>query len=482
VTRIRPAGWLVAAGALFLVAVAGYALLVHAFPQDYWKQTDATVYRAAGIAVRHHPARLYSLRLGVSKDPFLYPPFAGLLFAAASVLSFADWQVALAVVTIGLLPVVAYQALGIAGRPAGMTRAAGALAIAAVSLWLEPVAETLFFGQINVVLLALVVGDLALPDRVKGKGIGIGLAAGIKLTPLIFVAYLLLTRRLRAAVLSALTFAATGALGFALLPRAAAAYWEGKLFSAESNPWHLLNQSIFGTMLRLTHDAQHAAHSYWLSAALVTGVVGLGASVVASRRGYELLGVVTCAATMLLVSPISFSHHYVFVVPALALAAYGPRRLGYRLLGTALVIGLFGWWPVPIGGNGGFDPQAQLLPRGLLRLAPNRGNNLEFTWRGLELIAGNYYVVVLLALIAATATALVLTRRRTPTAALPAAEPDADRVPYPPGAVRLPLRPQARHRLGQPGRDAGEAAAQVLAESGLFESDPSRTAIGVGRR
>ena len=105
------------------------------------------------------------------------------------------WQAGLAVLTIGLLPVVAYLSLGLAGRPAGLARAAAAFAIAAVGLWLEPVAMTLLFGQINLVPLALVVGDLALPDRFTGKGIGIGLAAGIKLTPLIFIPYLLFTRR-----------------------------------------------------------------------------------------------------------------------------------------------------------------------------------------------------------------------------------------------------------------------------------------------
>jgi len=428
-TRIRPAGWLALAAALFLFAVAGYALLVHTLPQDYWEQTDAAVYRAAGLVVRHRPAGLYALGLGVANQPFTYTPFAALLFAVASVLSFAGWQVVLAVLTIGLLPVVAYQALWIAGRPtSSLSRAAAAFAIAAVSLWLEPVAMTLFFGQINLVLLVLVVGDLALPDRARGKGIGIGLAAAVKLTPLIFIAYLLLTRRVRAAAVSALTFAATIGLGFALLPHASAVYWGGQFEQPGSTPFHLLNQSLYGVILRLTH-AGHHAHAYWLAAALVTGLVGLGTAVAASRRGHELLGLVTCAATGLLISPVSWSHHYVYVIPALALAGYGPQRLGYRIAGVALIIGLFGFWPLPISDEGGYDPRAQLIPRGLLRLAPNRGRNLEFTWRGLELIAGNYYVVVLLVFIAATAGALVVTRRRRPAADEPAAAPYATRVP-----------------------------------------------------
>src|SRR5258707_8930666 len=90
-TRIRPAGWLALAGALFLVAVAGYGWLVSAFPH-YWLQTDLTVFRGGGLAVRSHPAQLYSLPLGVARQPFIYSPFAGLLFAAVSAFSFTVWH------------------------------------------------------------------------------------------------------------------------------------------------------------------------------------------------------------------------------------------------------------------------------------------------------------------------------------------------------------------------------------------------------
>src|ERR1700745_3893418 len=421
---------------LLLLAAAGYALLVHASPHHYWAQIDTAVYRDGGIAVRNQPAMLYALELGAAKLPFTYTPFAALLFAAGGGASFAPWQPGLAVLTTGLLPVVAYLSLGLAGRPAGPARAAAAFAIAAVGLWLEPVAMTLCFGQINLVLLALVVGDLALPDRIKGKGIGIGLAAGIKLTPLIFIPYLLFTRRVRAAAVSALTFAVTIGLGFALLPHASAVYWGGQ-FARPSKHFHLDNQSLNGVILRLT-PAGPDAPAYWLVAAIVVGIAGLATSILASRRGHELLGLVACAATGLLVAPISWSHHYVYVVTALVLAAHGPRRLGYRILCAALVVGLFGWWPLPIGIQGGYDPNAQLLPRGLLLLAPNRGNRatVEFTWRGLDLIVGNYYVLTLLVFIAATACALVLSRRLRPERAQSAPEPDAVWAARPPGVAR----------------------------------------------
>src|ERR1700674_330787 len=156
-TRVRPAAWLMAAVALFLLAMAGYALLVHASPQYYWAQIDTGVYRDGGIAARNQPTILYALALGPAKLPFTYTLFAALLFAAGSGASFATWQIGLAVLTIGLLPVVAYISLGLAGRAAAPARAAAMVAIAAVARWLGPVAITLFFGEINLVLLALVV-------------------------------------------------------------------------------------------------------------------------------------------------------------------------------------------------------------------------------------------------------------------------------------------------------------------------------------
>jgi alpha-1,2-mannosyltransferase len=454
VTRIQPAGWLVMAGALFLAAVAVYAWLIVAYFPN-WVASDATVYRDAGIAVHTDPGQLYSLRLGVGRDPFIYPPFAALLFAAASWLPFTVWQVALTTATIVALPVVAYLALGIAGRPAGLTRQAGALAIAAAGLWLEPVASTLAFGQINMLLLALVVGDLALPDRFRGKGIGIGLAAAIKLTPLIFVAYLLFSRRVRAAVTGTLTFGATVALGFALLPAASAAFWHGQLTAYNRNG-RLLNQSLNGTVLRLTHEGPQA-HAYWLAAAIVVGVIGLGAAVLASRRGHELLGLVTCGATSLLVSPETWSHHYVYVVPALALACCGPRRAAYRAAGAAMIIALFGYWPMPIGGDGGFHPAAGWLPRGLLRLAPHYGTigraTPEQHWRGLELIFGNYYVLTALVFVIAVAGAMLTQslRARAAGPAAPAPLTEADRPAYAnpvtaSGEADLDVRDMPQHR------------------------------------
>src|SRR5207237_81817 len=146
--------------ALFALAVAGWITLVALHPHVYWQQTDTQVYRQAGAAVLHD-RDLYRLAFGPAQLPFTYPPSAAPLFAAASALPFAAWQFGLAVAGIAGLLVSGWCALRLAGRASP----GGALLIAAVAMWLEPVDMTLHFGQINLLLLALVLADLALPRR-----------------------------------------------------------------------------------------------------------------------------------------------------------------------------------------------------------------------------------------------------------------------------------------------------------------------------
>src|SRR5262249_25175682 len=171
--------------------------------------------------------------------------------------------------------------------------------------------------------------------------------------------------------------------------------------------------------------------------------------------------------------------------------------------------GLFGWWPLPIGNQGGYDPKAQLLPRGLLLLAPSRGNSraaVEFTWRGLEVIVGNYYVLTLLVFIAATACTLVLTRRFRPERAQSAPEPDTarDRVLRPsvrrcvraalPAAPRVDPAPAGdvgpgcgsrceQSRSSSPGAGgalAGRAAHEVELVGGVGQLAPGQLAAALG--
>jgi alpha-1,2-mannosyltransferase len=419
--------WLAAGVAAYAVSVLVYHHLLGLNPV-LWTHTDEFVYRAAGLEVHRHPADLYRALYGEPnrfKLSFTYPPIAALVFALFSSFSFAVWQAGLIVIDLLMLPVIFYASLRIAGRR-GLTGAALAFVLSAMALWLEPVYMTLYFGQINLVLLVLAIVDLALPDSCRWKGIGIGIAAGMKLTPLILIPFLLASRRIRAGLVALATFAVTVAVGFIVLPTASHDFWFRNLASHAG--FTLQNQSIDGIVLRLLPGGS-AAHAIWLVSAFGVAVAGLTVAALASRRGYELTGIVVCAVTGLLISPISWTHHWVWaVVPGLALTVAGDRRRAAgapgpetpepaaapgrdrirnwiaRAAGTAVLLFLFVMWP---------DPQEvgrveDLLPRGLLRLAPN-GYGAEKTWHGWQLILGNYYVIAGAVAIAGVAVYLLVT-------------------------------------------------------------------------
>jgi alpha-1,2-mannosyltransferase len=344
--------WLpLAAGiVLFAGSIAAYVWLYEGHPLRA-NPSDESVYYLAGRLIRSHPAALYNDMVGLTgnvKLPYTYTPFAALVFEAGTVFSWAVWKAGLIVVDLVLLPLIVVVSMRIKNRDLDIWQAAAlALALAAVSLWLEPVFGTLSFGQINLVLLALIIGDLALPDSSRWKGIGIGIAGAIKLTPLIFIPYLLLTRRIRAGITSAVTFLATVGIGFVFLPTASRWYWGGSgLTASGSEIEEVLNQSLDGVIMRSItgHSAQHLL---WLLLAAVVGISGLAIAAIAARRGEHLLGIFVCGVTGLLVSPISWTHHWVWVVPGLAFMLTGSRRSRpWRAAGAAALLGLFLMWPM----------------------------------------------------------------------------------------------------------------------------------------
>jgi alpha-1,2-mannosyltransferase len=377
--------------------------------------TDEWIYRAAGVVVRQHPADLYRALFGepgAYKLQFNYPPFAALVFALGTSFSFGVWQTALIVIDVLLLPVILYASLRISRRR-GLADAALAFALAAMALWLEPVFMTMFFGQINLILLALVIVDLALPDSSKWKGIGIGLAAGMKLTPLIFIPFLLASRRIRAGVVALLSFAVTVVIGVLVLPAASREFWIGNIAGRGGSP-NLQNQSIDALVGRLLPGQPGPADALWLAVAVAVAVAGLATAALASRRGLELLGIVLCGLTGLLISPTSWTHHWVWaVVPGLALMAAGaghgtagvrdvaPVRPQDRIARAAGAVGLlilFAMWPRP----GRVNHVIAWLPEGFLRFTPH-GHGLEYTWHGGLLLTGNLYVITGVAVIVAAA-------------------------------------------------------------------------------
>ena len=128
--------------------------------------------------------------------------------------------------------------------------------------------RALFLGQVELALMALVVWDLCQPDRRRWKGAATGLAAGIKLVPLLFIAYLVLTRRFRQAAVAAAAFAVTVIIGFAALPHASVTWWlDGNFFQAGRTGFvgDQQNQSLRGIVTRLDGSVNGARRRGWSS-------------------------------------------------------------------------------------------------------------------------------------------------------------------------------------------------------------------------
>jgi alpha-1,2-mannosyltransferase len=306
------------------VALAIYLLPGLRDPAAHWPLWDVRVYAWGGRQAAAGGGALYAPGARFS---FTYPPFAAVLFAVFAGAPAGVLKIVLTAASLTALAVLCRQALAAAGvRPRPET----VFAVSALALLTRPVAYTLHLGEINLILAALIGADLLRgKDGAWWQGIGTGLAAGIKLTPLIFVAYLVLTRRTRAAATACAAFALTVAAGFAWLPGWSRAYWLGGLFYDQrrvGDPANPSDQSLSGAVARLAGTGD-PPRVWWLVAVLAAGLAGLAVAVWAHYRGYRLAGFLCCAFTGLLVSPFSWTHHWVWVVPLLTwLAVTAWRR------------------------------------------------------------------------------------------------------------------------------------------------------------
>jgi alpha-1,2-mannosyltransferase len=312
-----------------VAALAVYVLPGLPDPAAHWPLWDVRVYQWGGQQAAAGGGALYAPGAPFS---FTYPPFAALLFAAFSGAPAVVLKLVLTAGSLVALPVLCGQALAAAGvRP----RPGIVFAVSALALLTRPVAYTLHLGEINLILAALIGADLLRrEDGAWWQGIGTGLAAGIKLTPLIFVAYLALTGRVRAAATAGAVFALTVAAGFTWLPAGSRTFWLGGVFYNQrrvGDPANPSDQSLSGAVARLAGTGD-PPRVWWLIAALAIGLAGLAVAVWAHRRGYRLAGLLCCAFTGLLVSPFSWTHHWVWVVPLLVwlIATAWRRRVAAR--------------------------------------------------------------------------------------------------------------------------------------------------------
>ncbi|WP_306215218.1 glycosyltransferase 87 family protein, partial [Actinoplanes sp. RD1] len=325
-----PRRWVIA-GVALAVLIGLAAMGVRLATGALW--IDLEVYRDAALAVLHG-RNPYDF-VNHNGLMFNYTPFAALLLTPLGLAGMPAgvlWWTILSALTLLASVWLVLRHFGVAEpRRTRLT-----VLLALVCLPMLPILHSLELGQINIMLMLLVLADLLGGRRAghgpggRWQGVGLGIAAGIKLTPLIFVPYLVLTGRIRAAVTAVGTFAATAALGFLLLPGTSWAYWLGGHVTSSGRlsppDTEIYNQSLRGALVRLSDSGADAPGWVWPLLALVAGVAAMTVAVRAGRRGHELAGILACALAALLVSPISWHTHWVWCVPLVLLTGRAALR------------------------------------------------------------------------------------------------------------------------------------------------------------
>jgi alpha-1,2-mannosyltransferase len=318
---------------------------------------DLKVYRA-GASAFLHGRDVYLAHPRGSGLLFTYPPFAAIVFAPLAVLPDVGARVAMTLASAAALLFAALTLVRLAGPNwSARSRWTAALAIGAATPLFEPLRDTFRLGQINLVLMALVLADLAGGDGAEGtrsrrsRGVLIGLATAIKLTPAIFILYLLTTRRVREAVVAIGTACVAVGAAAVVMPSASIRYWTRLVFDDRrvGNSGSVWNQSVRGALDRLAGSSH--AHLLWLGVAAALLVLGLALAAWFHRSGDELMGVGLAGLTGLLISPISWNHHWVWALPvAIGLwrrwaVTRAPQLLGMAV-GWLAVFGLasISWW------------------------------------------------------------------------------------------------------------------------------------------
>jgi alpha-1,2-mannosyltransferase len=265
--------------------------------------------------------------------------------------------------------------------------------LAPLALFLEPVRDNLQYGQVNIALMALVSLDCLLDRPPWPRGAGTGLAAALKLTPAVFVLYFLVRRDYRAAAVAAVSCAVATGIGFLAIPRDSVRYWTSLVFQTGRIGTRIYagNQSLQALLARGGLDPwQPAGRDLWLAlSAVVLAVAALG-----MRRAFtesrDVLALSLNAFAGLLISPVSWTHHWVWTAPALLALAAVPGRAFRLLAGCGAVI-------------------FYLAPPWLLPW----GDHRELHWTAWQQVAGSSYVVFALIVLLLAAALPAQGHRRT---------------------------------------------------------------------
>src|SRR5271156_4732919 len=357
----RNAGWaLLQALALVALGYAGWRVLGSTV-----YRIDIDVYRMGGQAwLDGHP--LYSpdikfhTPIGLNL-PFTYPPLAAVIFAPFAWLGMPAASIAITLITLALLLVSlmivltrmnVWETSRLVPGPAWLRRWwLTALIVAWATLYWEPIEANFAFGQINVVLMTLVIAE-CVPRRTPWpRGLLLGLGIALKLTPAVFLLYFLLRRDNRAALTALASFVAATLVGFVLAWSDSWEYWTHTVLHTDriGNPSLNTDQNIAGALARIALT-EHERLLLWVAGCFFV----LAATVWAMRRvlraGEPTLAVICVALFGLVVSPVSWSHHWVWMLPSVLVTGIlgWQRRIFALAVMSAAGVALMRWTPIDL--------------------------------------------------------------------------------------------------------------------------------------
>jgi alpha-1,2-mannosyltransferase len=338
--------------------VAGIALAAFAFDAVFAVRHgffDLNVYYGAINFWVNDGGEIYDFVRRNSTYGFTYPPFGALTMVP---MAFVSWPVAVVigslmtlVATVWLMRTLLAPAIRLRGWTPWF---ALAISLCLLAVY-EPMRETFLFGQVNMLLLALVAADLLLLVRrgsrsVEGGaaprglarfnlgGIGIGLATAIKLTPGMFIVYLLLTKRVREAVVASATALAATLLAAVVAPDASREFWTSAVWDTNrvGALSYISNQSLQGVIARL--DPSNPSKLLWAGSVLVVLFIWGVRSRAAIRRADEVLGLALTGVVTVLISPVTWVHHLVWAIPAFVLLVERGGRARLIFAGAAFAV------------------------------------------------------------------------------------------------------------------------------------------------
>lgn len=356
-TRSRPAQWNCGPRVIWavfcLISVVEMALAIWFLLLYHPYRIDVDVYQMAGHAwLTGQPLYSDVFQTQVGADlPFTYPPLAAIAFGPLSMLSLQTASVAITLVTIAALMVAMTIVLTrlrmwpfstTVGQPAWVCHGWLAAAIvAAAAVLFEPIRSNVSFGQINVALMTLVIADCVPRRTWWPRGLLLGIAIAVKLTPAVFLLYFMLRRDGRTTVTAVISFALATAAGFALARRDSLQYWTDTVGDADriGDPTLNTNQNIAGALARLGLG-EDTRLVVWMLACSAVLALTVWAVRQVLRADEPMLALMCVALFGLMVSPVSWSHHWVWVLPTVATTAVLAHRRQSAALWAVTLLGV----------------------------------------------------------------------------------------------------------------------------------------------